>query len=78
VGRPPAAPGFRAPGSGDTLRMTNVTETVRQTPAIHSTNGGPPAAANGAMVAIAAAAAFLTGVAVARWLDWRTHAHPHH
>ena len=57
--------------------MTNVTETIRHTPATHSTNGGPPPAANGAMVAITAAAAFLIGVAVARWLDWRTHAPPH-
>lgn len=57
--------------------MTNVTEDVRHTPVTHSTNGGPPAAANGARIAIVAAAAFLVGVAVARWLDWRTHAHPH-
>jgi hypothetical protein len=57
--------------------MTNVTETVRRTPATHSSNGGPPAATNGARIAIAAAAAFLVGMAVARWLDWRTHAHPH-
>jgi hypothetical protein len=58
--------------------MTNVTEIPRHKPAPHSTNGGPPAAANGTKVAIAAVAAFVVGVAVARWLDWRTHAHPHH
>jgi hypothetical protein len=44
----------------------------------NSTNGGPPAAGDGTRLAIAAAIAFVVGVVVARWLDWRTHAHPHH
>ncbi len=57
--------------------MTNVTEVAGRAPATHSSNGRPPAPASGPTVAIAAAAALLAGVILARWLDWRTHAHPH-
>jgi hypothetical protein len=63
--------------------MTNVTEivdrAVRRGPATHSSNGGPPFRADETRtLAIAVAVAFVVGVLLARWLDWRTHAHPHH
>jgi hypothetical protein len=63
--------------------MTNVSEivdrAVRRGPATPSSNGGPPSGADATKtLAIAVAAAFLVGVLLARWLDWRTHAHPRH
>jgi hypothetical protein len=43
----------------------------------HSQDGGPPSGgSDGMRIAIAVAAAFLVGTLLARWLDWRTHAHP--
>lgn len=60
--------------------MTHVQEIVDRAagraPTRHSTNGGPPAAGNRTTLAIAVAVAFVVGAAAARWLDWRTHAHP--
>jgi hypothetical protein len=62
--------------------MTDVTETlgapVAPGPTPPSSNGGPPRAGNATRtLAIVVGVAFLAGVLVARWLDWRTHAHPH-
>jgi hypothetical protein len=42
----------------------------------HSTNGGPPAPARGTRALAVVGIAFLVGVAVAKFLDWRAHAHP--
>jgi hypothetical protein len=42
----------------------------------HSRNGGPPGPSDATRLAIAVAAAFVVGALLARWLDWRTHAHP--
>ncbi|HEY6052480.1 MAG TPA: hypothetical protein VIU86_01040 [Gaiellaceae bacterium] len=42
----------------------------------HSTNGGPPAASRGPSVLAVVGIAFVVGVAVAKFLDWRAHAHP--
>jgi hypothetical protein len=63
--------------------MTNVSEivdrAVRRGTTTHSSNGGPPSPADETRtLAIAVAVAFLAGVLLARWIDWRTHAHPHH
>jgi hypothetical protein len=33
-------------------------------------------ASNGKRVALAAGAAFVAGKLAAKWIDWRTHAHP--
>ena len=58
--------------------MTSVNEIVdratEQLP-LHSRNGGPPRS-GGPSPAIVIALAFLAGVAVARFLSWRAHAHP--
>ena len=43
----------------------------------HSSNGGPPGSSDGTRLAIAVAVAFVVGALLARFLDWRTHAHPH-
>lgn len=62
--------------------MTHVSGTASQTTpssAAHppSANGGPPGQTNGRQIAIILGAAFVVGVLLARWLDWRSHAHPH-
>jgi hypothetical protein len=51
--------------------------TLPPTATTHSPNGGPPGASDGTRIAIAVALAFLVGALLARFLDWRTHAHPH-
>lgn len=43
----------------------------------HSSNGGPPAGDSpGSKVFALVGIAFLVGVAVAKLVDWRAHAHP--
>ena len=60
--------------------MTHTTETAGRaaprTAPTHAHDGGPPARPDAKRIAIAIAAAFVVGTLLARWIDWRTHAHP--
>ncbi len=61
--------------------MTSVTgiadrATERLPYASPSMNGGPPAGPATSRIVIAVGIAFALGVAVAKILDWRSHAHP--
>jgi hypothetical protein len=61
--------------------MTHASEVTSRSPApavhAHSPNGGPPGPPNARRPALVLAAAFLVGALIARWIDWRSHAHPH-
>jgi len=46
-------------------------------PMRHSTNGGPPRERTDLTPLVVLAIAFAIGLAAARLLDWRTHAHPY-
>jgi hypothetical protein len=50
--------------------------TLPQPATTHTGNGGPPGPSDGTRIAIAVAVAFVVGALLARFLDWRTHAHP--
>lgn len=61
--------------------MTSVTgiadrATERLPYASPSRNGGRPAGPGASRVFLAVGIAFMLGVAVAKWIDWRSHAHP--
>jgi hypothetical protein len=60
--------------------MSNVSDIVDRATArlsTHSRNGsGPDAAAGGPSPWLVLGVAFLVGVALARLIDWRAHAHP--
>jgi hypothetical protein len=61
--------------------MTHASELTSRTaaPAVHphSPDGGPPSSPNASRLVLVLAAAFLIGALIARWIDWRSHAHPH-
>jgi hypothetical protein len=61
--------------------MTYASETTTRptTPSAYpvSMNGARAGQANGRQIALVIAAAFVVGALLARWLDWRAHAHPH-
>jgi hypothetical protein len=61
--------------------MTSVTGTAdrateRLPYASPSMNGGPPAASSTSRILVAIGIAFALGVMVAKFVDWRSHAHP--
>lgn len=61
--------------------MTSVTSTAESATerlpyASPSMNGGPPAGSSTSRILLAVGIAFALGVAVAKFVDWRSHAHP--
>jgi hypothetical protein len=60
--------------------MTKVSELVGRTPLrlpARSSNGGPPPSPRRPAPLLAIGAALLVGILIARFIDWRSHAHPH-
>lgn len=61
--------------------MTHASELTSRTPApaahAPSPDGGPPGSPNARRLVLVLTAAFLIGALIARWIDWRSHAHPY-